>query len=241
MPTFPSSPPKIPYGGFSPVRLQGWLVRRGLPKSDAPLSCPPGLHPSFVLAAFQLQVPALCRGSGALPHRHSSGLHRSTPGALAPVRVVLSRSIHACPAHPPHSQAHPDFATMWLIREAFAVRVPPRRPASGSVLSLCVPSRPAVLYLCGESIGCSCPVPSPTTLAFAERVRLGTPKYPQHPLPMGRWFSRLPGSLFATACRVAGLPGGPDRVFPPTNRGVYSRAFDGSVTLPAAEYNYSGN
>ena len=27
MPTFPSSPPKIPYGGFSPVRLQGWPIR----------------------------------------------------------------------------------------------------------------------------------------------------------------------------------------------------------------------
>src|SRR5260370_40443461 len=24
-------PPKIPYGGFSPVRLHGWPIRRGLP------------------------------------------------------------------------------------------------------------------------------------------------------------------------------------------------------------------
>src|SRR5271165_1648064 len=44
----------------------------------------------------------------------------------------------------------------------------PKRPASGSVLSLRVPSRHAVLYDRGEFIGCLCPVPSPTALAFAE-------------------------------------------------------------------------
>jgi hypothetical protein len=26
-----SIPPKIPYGGFSPVRLQSWPIRQGLP------------------------------------------------------------------------------------------------------------------------------------------------------------------------------------------------------------------
>ena len=29
-----SIPPLIPYGGFSPVRLEGWPVRRGLPGSS---------------------------------------------------------------------------------------------------------------------------------------------------------------------------------------------------------------
>src|SRR5437763_16064017 len=35
MPTSPRSPPIIPYGGFSPVRLEGWPFRRGLPNTSA--------------------------------------------------------------------------------------------------------------------------------------------------------------------------------------------------------------
>ena len=33
-----SIPPIIPYGGFSPVRLEGWPVRRDLPSSSFSLS-----------------------------------------------------------------------------------------------------------------------------------------------------------------------------------------------------------
>jgi hypothetical protein len=59
---------------------------------------------------------------GALEHRHSSSCRCSTPGALAPVRVILSRSIFTYWPHPPHLQAHPDFAAERLIRDALAVR-----------------------------------------------------------------------------------------------------------------------
>ena len=38
--------------------------------------------------------------------------------------------------HPPHSQAHPDFTAQRLIRNAFAVHTAPKRPPSGSTLSL---------------------------------------------------------------------------------------------------------
>src|SRR5262249_29291101 len=41
MPTSPRSPPIIPYGGFSPVRLKGWPFRRGLPNTSANLSLLP--------------------------------------------------------------------------------------------------------------------------------------------------------------------------------------------------------
>jgi hypothetical protein len=40
MPPFPPSPYQ-PYGGFSPVRLEGWLVRRGLPNTSISLSLLP--------------------------------------------------------------------------------------------------------------------------------------------------------------------------------------------------------
>ena len=41
MPVFPSPPPKIPYGGFSPVRLQGQPVRPHLPASRPGYACSP--------------------------------------------------------------------------------------------------------------------------------------------------------------------------------------------------------
>jgi hypothetical protein len=41
MPTSPRSPPIIPYGGFSPVRLEGWPFRRGLPETSPTLSLLP--------------------------------------------------------------------------------------------------------------------------------------------------------------------------------------------------------
>jgi hypothetical protein len=47
--------------------------------------------------------PALCRAGGSIEHRHSSSTPCSTPGALAPVRVILSRSINTYSA--PSSKA----------------------------------------------------------------------------------------------------------------------------------------
>jgi hypothetical protein len=49
-----SIPPLIPDGGFSPIRLQGWLSDGTFPNVTALKSAPdihaatPGLHPSFV-------------------------------------------------------------------------------------------------------------------------------------------------------------------------------------------------
>jgi hypothetical protein len=62
----------LPYGGFSPVRLQGWPIRRCLP-SEAPncrahLVCIPLSRSSLP----NLFTPARCRGSCALERRHSS-------------------------------------------------------------------------------------------------------------------------------------------------------------------------
>ena len=36
-----SIPPIIPYGGFSPVRLEGWRIRRDLPSTSISLSLLP--------------------------------------------------------------------------------------------------------------------------------------------------------------------------------------------------------
>jgi hypothetical protein len=90
MPTFPWPSLKFRTAGFSPVRLQGRLIRQGLPVRRSP--------------------------------RRSV---RFRPGPS-----TLNRP------HPPHSRAHPDFTALRLILDAFAVHSTPRRPSSGSTLSL---------------------------------------------------------------------------------------------------------
>ena len=88
------APPKIPYGGFSPVRFQGRYVRRGLPCLSEVFASA-GLRPSFVSTACRVSAPFCVGGRHALGHFRASDFCCSTPGALTPVRVILSRSIHA--------------------------------------------------------------------------------------------------------------------------------------------------
>src|SRR5215472_2255750 len=50
----------LPYRGFSPVRLQGWPIRRRLPSEAPNCRAQSGLHPSFALLAFKPVCPR-CR------------------------------------------------------------------------------------------------------------------------------------------------------------------------------------
>ena len=165
----------------------------------------------------------------------------SAPGALAPVRVLLSRSINAYQPHPTHSLAHRDFAVFATYTRCLRCAGAPRRPASGSALSLYIPSPHAALYDRGEFIGCTCSVPSPMTLAFAESPLARHSQNSHHPFLMGGWFRGFTGSLLAAAYRVACPPDGSDRGFCPANGDFYSRASGESVTLLAVGYNYGGN
>src|ERR1700687_1723442 len=85
--------PKIPYGGVSPVRLQGRDVRHGLPDYTPWRNF--GLPLPFVRSAFNDRVPAQCRGRRAPTYHRLNNYRCSAPGALATVRVVLSQSIIA--------------------------------------------------------------------------------------------------------------------------------------------------
>jgi hypothetical protein len=167
MPTSPSSPLRFRTAGFPQYGSKAGVSDGAFPISARPSRRPVCLRPSCSPLASSY-TPYCARGRCALEHRRASGLSRSTPGALAPVRVILSRSINAYPA-----PSAPLAGTSRLHRLATYTGCPrcahaPRRPASGSVLSLCIPSRHAVLYDRGESIGCLCPVPSPMTLAFTK-------------------------------------------------------------------------
>jgi hypothetical protein len=54
-----------------------------------------GLHPTFASSVAAAKPSIIVEEAGLVRRRHSSGTRHSTPGALAPVRVILSRSINA--------------------------------------------------------------------------------------------------------------------------------------------------
>src|SRR3954463_8053789 len=95
-----SIPPLIPYGGFSPVRLEGWPVRRGpsqrlrVKPTPGMRLLPPGLRSPFVHLRVGAVVP-YCAGPLTCRCTALEGGSPSTPGALAQVRVLLSRSVVA--------------------------------------------------------------------------------------------------------------------------------------------------
>ena len=119
--------PIIPYGGFSPVRLEGWRIRRDLPEASISLSLLPAcadrrpvcLRPSCT--AWSLRYPALCRAADSIMHCRV-GDYPTAPEALAQVRVFCPGPSSLNRPHPPHSQAHRNFTAWRLIRDAFAVR-----------------------------------------------------------------------------------------------------------------------
>ncbi len=129
---------------------------------------------------------------------------------------MLSRSIITYSA-----PSAPLAGTSRLHRMAAYTRCPrcavrPRRPASGSVLSLLVPSRHAVLYDPGELAGDLCAHlrhrrhwPSPL------QDKLGAPNLLPPSVSSGSLnFGASPVHVFATACRFASLLDGSDRVSP---------------------------
>jgi hypothetical protein len=87
MPTFPSPPLKFRTAGFPQYGFKAGI-------SDE--ACPtPGLPSSFVPTAFTVYSLLRVRDDARVRHLRASGPTRSTPGALAPDRVMLSRSIVA--------------------------------------------------------------------------------------------------------------------------------------------------
>ena len=142
MPPFPSSP-------LSAVRrvfpsTAGRLAYQAGPSQHVDQLKPaPGMHcsspvclrPSCLVA--NIGYPVLSRAAGSIVHHHEAE-YSATPEVLAPVRVVLSRSIitYSTSSAPlaGTSQLHRTAAYMRCLRCAGA----PRRPASGSGLLLAI-------------------------------------------------------------------------------------------------------
>jgi hypothetical protein len=143
MPPFPSSP-------LSAVRrvfpsTAGRLAYQAGPSQHVDQLKPaPGMHCStsglsspFVYLVANIGYPVLSRAAGSIVHHHEAE-YSATPEVLAPVRVVLSRSIitYSTSSAPlaGTSQLHRTAAYMRCLRCAGA----PRRPASGSGLLLAI-------------------------------------------------------------------------------------------------------
>jgi hypothetical protein len=121
-------PPIIPYGGFSPVRLEGWRFGRRLPNASLSSSLLPA-YADHVLVCFRPScIPSYPRMSRSVSGRLRADAPPWRVGNPPPQGSSLESGL-CCPGlsslnrpHPPHSQAHHDFAARRLIRNAFAVR-----------------------------------------------------------------------------------------------------------------------
>ena len=155
MPTSPRSPQSFRTAGFPQYGWKAGMSDGAFP-GHRPLKPAPGMRrlihglpPSFAHLVVRVGIAALCRADDSMARRLGVGLY-SAPGALAPVRVILSGSFFAYRPHPPHSQAHRDFADYATYTRCLRCAGAPRRPASGSELSLHIPSRHAAPYVPGE-------------------------------------------------------------------------------------------
>ena len=180
-----------------------------------------GLHPPFVHSAARAGSPFVpgpqARSCTAMkwfePQPQGSSLGS---GLFCPGPSSLNRP------HPPHSQAHRDFAALRFIRDAFAVReclgdprvVPSFRCTF--LLSMSPSTSPGSRSLHPSS--------SFTRRACLRRLSYGSA------LPTLADFGAY-GFTFVTTYQVARLPTGD----------FYSRAFNGLVTLPVVGYDYGGN
>ena len=109
------------------------------------------------------------------------------------------------------------------------------------MLSLYIPSPHAALYDRGEFIGCTCPVPSPMTLAFAKSLKARHSRNSHHPFPMGDGFAATLVHYSLRPVELLAPLYGSDREFRPANGDFYSRASGESVALLVDGYNYGGN
>src|ERR1700681_201546 len=114
----------------------------------------------------------------------------------------------------------------------------PRRPASGSGLSLSILSWHTVLSDPGEFDHRQFQR-SDVDAAFAESRPARHSQDSRNPFHAGDDFRGFMVHTSATVCQLARPLHGSDRL--PSQRGFYIRAFSGLVALPAAGYNYNSD
>jgi hypothetical protein len=118
------APPIMPQGGFSPLRLEGWRIRRDLPETSISLS----LLPAYTVrrsvchrpSCFSVDPPKV----GSVDAMYCTAMQwvtPLTPGVLAPVRVYYPDHQHLIdPIRP--TRGHIATSPHRLICDASAVR-----------------------------------------------------------------------------------------------------------------------
>jgi hypothetical protein len=166
MPTFPSLPLKFRKASFTRYGFKAGRSGRAFPATR-------GLRVRRFTSALRAHrlprlCPVLCRGTQracALPCERLLSLYprgpRSGPSYSVSVHQRLIGPIRPTCGHIPISP-HCGLYEM----PSLCVALPPRRPTTGSVLSLVILYRHVVLRDPGKFFGCLHPVPSPMTLAF---------------------------------------------------------------------------
>jgi hypothetical protein len=205
------------------------------------VSRPLGLLPAFVPTAASVTFSAQCRSTLCAQAPPFKRLRRSTPGALAPDRVLLSRSIITYPAPSAPLAGTARFPCLAAYTPCLRCTFPPRRPTTGSVLSLRLLSQHVALYDSGESSGCIHPVPSPPTLVFVSSAQTRHSHPSRKSASRGGHISKLHyGSLALRPADLFTLLTDRTRLHP-AREDFYYRAFDGLVTRSVAGYRYGGN
>jgi len=152
MPTFPSPPLKFRTAGFPQYGFKASMSDRAFPQVHS-LKPAPGirLRPRSLLlpfARFPLRgSPGSVSGTvQASTCRCSGGIPSLPQGSLAPVRVVLSRSINAYYSPMRQSRRHAATSRLHAYTQRLRCAGAPRRPARPSLLLLpCCPYMPPTL------------------------------------------------------------------------------------------------
>src|SRR3954468_12574675 len=244
MPTFPRSPLSFRTAGFPQYGWKAGLSGGAFPDRQSLKPAPgirlltAGLPSPFVHHSVEAVVPYRA-GPPTGRCTAMEGGSPSAPGALARVRVMLSRSVLAEPA-----PSAPLAGTSRLHRRAAYPRClrcagAPRRPTSGSGLSLPFrPDMPSSLTP-GSSTSHVSSVAMPTRPS-PRSERLGTPNNPAIRFTRDPLFE---ASLVRICYGLSGCsPPWTDRTeFPWPTGDFYIQASGGSVALPVAGYDYNSN
>src|ERR1022692_4026503 len=228
------SPSKIPYGGFSPVRLQTEILpppsasrqelsAARIPPANKPYKRPKSKHPAHAAhRRASRSRPSTLGPSGTIAG--STGPFR--PEALgSPTGYIVPSDHRLLWPHPSLSSPSTHlFIRGWLLQPLGLPRVENKR--FPNLLLVSIPScRPPMAPTVAS--GCA----SPLALAFAAFARARHPQFPHASVLVRGSVTRLQGSLYATARRVA-CP-------PPTGAFTFELSPVGSLQA-GVENNYAG-